>query len=283
MTKCNYVYIEDSSFLLIHGEDCVDYLQGLITNDINKCKNNEPIYSCLLTPQGKFLCDFFIINYNEKFLIEINKFFFDSFIENLNKYKLNSNIKILTENNFSSLVILNSDNKKNINNIDHIEFIDPRCYKLGKKIFLKKELKDDFVEKNQMKVVDFDIYRELMIKNLVPYAPEDLTTNKSLLLENNFERNNAIDWNKGCYIGQEITARMKYRALLKKRIYSLNLKKGSPNIQQTIKEEKNEYGKIINVKNKSVLAMLKIDLATKKINSKQLIKTDDGIVLDFIT
>ena len=165
----------------------------------------------------------------------------------------------------------------------NIEFIDPRCYKLGKKIFLKKELKDDFVEKNQMKVVDFDIYRELMIKNLVPYAPEDLTTNKSLLLENNFERNNAIDWNKGCYIGQEITARMKYRALLKKRIYSLNLKKGSPNIQQTIKEEKNEYGKIINVKNKSVLAMLKIDLATKKINSKQLIKTDDGIVLDFIT
>ena len=75
---------------------------------------------------------------------------------------------------------------------------------------------------------------------------------------------------------------MKYRALLKKKIYSLEIKYGSPIIGQQIKDDENEFGKIISIKNDSVLAMLKIELAEKKINTKQQIKTNEGVVLEFI-
>jgi folate-binding protein YgfZ len=117
---------------------------------------------------------------------------------------------------------------------------------------------------------------------LVPLSHYDLEENKSLLLENNFENLNSISWDKGCYVGQEITARMKYRSLLKKKIYSLEIKDGSPLIGQLIKDDESEFGKIISIKNNSVLAMLKIELAEKKINSKQKIKTNEGLVLEFI-
>ena len=103
-----------------------------------------------------------------------------------------------------------------------------------------------------------------------------------MLLENNFENLNAISWDKGCYIGQELTARMKYRALLKKRIYSLTVNEGAPQIEQAIKDDENNYGKIINVENNSILAMLNIELAESKINKQQKIKTNDGLVLEFI-
>ena len=83
-------------------------------------------------------------------------------------------------------------------------------------------------------------------------------------------------------MGQEITARMKYRALLKKKIYSLEIKEGSPLIGQVIKDDENEFGKIISIKNDSVLAMLKIELAEIKINKKKQIKTNEGLVLEFI-
>ena len=77
-----------------------------------------------------------------------------------------------------------------------------------------------------------------MIKNLVPFSHYDLEENKSLLLENNFENLNSISWDKGCYVGQEITARMKYRALLKKKIYTLNIVSGFPQKDQKIKKKR---------------------------------------------
>ena len=123
---------------------------------------------------------------------------------------------------------------------------------------------------------------EMLIQNTVPLSHFDLKENKSLLLENNFENLNAISWDKGCYVGQELTARMKYRALLKKRIYSLTVKDGTPQIEQQIKDDENNYGKIINVENNSILAMLNIELAESKINEQQKIKTNDGLVLEFI-
>ena len=84
------------------------------------------------------------------------------------------------------------------------------------------------------------------------------------------------------YVGQEITARMKYRALLKKKIYSLKIRDGSPIIGQLIKDNESEFGKIISIKNNFVLAMLKIELADKKIITKKQIKTNEGLILEFI-
>ena len=157
---------------------------------------------------------------------------------------------------------------------------DPRNNKIGNKLIINSEDSKIF---NNFNEIDEKKYHEILIQNTVPLSHFDLVENKSLLLENNFENLNSISWDKGCYVGQELTARMKYRAFLKKRIYSLVVKAGSPKADQTIKVDGINYGKIISIENKSILAMLKIELAEKKIYEKQQMKTSDGLVFDFIT
>ena len=94
MTTCNYIHLSESKFISIKGEDRKEFLQDIITNDINKCIKDRPIYACLLSPQGKFLADFFIINLENFYLIEINGKFIDNFMAKLNIYKLRSKINI---------------------------------------------------------------------------------------------------------------------------------------------------------------------------------------------
>ena len=266
----------NSRFLSIEGEDSNEFLQNLITNDINKCSEDNIIYSCLLSPQGKFLSDFFILKKDEKYLIETHSFFYEKLLKKLNLYKLRSKVHINEVNNLHSYSVFGDIQKDQDTFIFNI---DPRNKNIGLKlIHLKKNPKI----LNSLNEINEEKYHQILIKNVVPLSHYDLEENKSLLLENNFENLNSISWDKGCYVGQEITARMKYRALLKKKIYSLEIKDGSPIIGQQIKDDENEYGKIINIKNDSVLAMLKIELAEKKINTKQQIKTNEGVVLKFI-
>jgi len=276
MTVPYFYKNSNSRFLSIEGEDSNEFLQNLITNDINKCSEDNIIYSCLLSPQGKFLSDFFIFKKDEKYLIETHSFFYEKLLKKLNLYKLRSKVHINEVNNLHSYSVFGDIQK------DQDTFIfnsDPRNKNIGLKlIHLKKnpEIFDNLNEINEEK------YHQILIQNTVPLSHYDLEENKSLLLENNFENLNSISWDKGCYVGQEITARMKYRALLKKKIYSLEIKEGSPLIGQVIKDDENEFGKIISIKNDSVLAMLKIELAEIKINTKKQINTNEGLVLEFI-
>ena len=266
----------NSRFLSIEGEDSNQFLQNLITNDINKCTEYNMLYSCLLSPQGKFLSDFFIFKKDERYLIETHSFFYEKLLKKLNMYKLRSKVHVNEVNNLYSYSVF-GDLKKDQDTF--IFYIDPRNANIGIKLI---HLKQNPEILNSLNEINEEKYHQILIQNIVPLSHYDLEENKSLLLENNFENLNSISWDKGCYVGQEITARMRYRALLKKKIYSLKIKDGSPIIGQQIKDDENEFGKIISIKNDSVLAMLKIELAEKKINTKQQIKTNEGVILKFI-
>ena len=281
MTTDNYVNLNYSKFVSISGDDRKDFLQGIITNDIYKCDSKVPIYSCLLSPQGKFIADFFIIDYEKSYLIEIHKKFIDDFLKKLKIYQLRSNIKIRENNDFKSLVILGNNALFQFDS-DIINFIDPRCDKLGKKIFIRPERLHDFLIKFNLHEVNFDIYRELLIKNLIPFSTEDLIINKSLLLENNFDKINAIDWDKGCFVGQEITARMKYRALLKKQLYALKIISGNINIGDKIIEKEVNLGEVISKANQYIFCMLKIELVKEKSKKKSLLKINSFVTLKFL-
>ena len=276
MTVPYFYKNSNSRFLSIEGEDSNEFLQNLITNDINQCSKDNFLYSCLLTPQGKFLSDFFIFKEDKKYLLETHSLFFEKLLKKLNLYKLRSKIHIKEVYNLYSYSVFGDLQKDQ----DTLIFnIDPRNANIGLKLIHQKKdpkILDDFNNISEEK------YHEILIQNLVPLSHYDLEENKSLLLENNFENLNSISWDKGCYVGQEITARMKYRALLKKKIYSLEIKDGSPIIGQLIKDNESEFGKIISIKNNFVLAMLKIELADKKIITKKQIKTNEGLILEFI-
>ena len=160
--------------------------------------------------------------------------------------------------------------------INYIACIDPRHSILGQKIIINTSLKDKFLSDNNLVKIDVKSYRELMIKNLIPDSTKDLKINKSLLLENNFDAINAIDWEKGCYVGQEITALMKYRALLKKNIRTVEIISGSIMPGNKIFYNNNTIGEIVSCINNLGIAMLKIKDANDAFNKKNVLKTDSA-------
>ena len=276
MTVSYFYKNNNSRFLAVEGEDSCEFLQNLITNDIKKCSKENFLYSCLLTPQGKFFSDFFIFMKDEQYLIETHSFFYEKLLKKLNLYKLKSKIFIIEITDLYSYSVF-GDLQKDKDTIIYNN--DPRNRNIGNKLIHQRKspkILNKFNEIYEKK------YHEILIQNIVPLSHYDLEENKSLLLENNFENLNSISWDKGCYIGQEITARMKYRALLKKRIYSLIVKEGFPQVKQSIIDDEDNYGIIISIENDSILAMLKIELAERKINAQQQIKTNGGLVLEFI-
>ena len=273
----NYFYKNTKSkFLEISGQDSVPFIQNLITNDINKCKENHFVYSCLLTPQGKFFADFFIFKNKEKFVFEVNDIFYENFLNKLNMYKLRSNINIEEIKLFYSFIIFG---ELEINNHYEILNFDPRNNNIGKKLIQY----DPLIKFNE-KIIEIDEkkYHEILIKNKVPYSPFDLQENKSLLLENNFDNINAISWNKGCFVGQEITARMKYRALLKKQLYALELISGKINIGDKIIEKGVVLGEVISKANQYIFCILKIELVREKSEKKALLDIDSSTTLKFL-
>ena len=277
-TNC-FIKNNFAKFILIKGKDSANFLQGLITNDINKSSNGKAIYSCLLSPQGKFLADFFIYNQNEEYLIEINEQFFQTFCDKLNMYKLRSNVEIIKIKHLQSYIVFG--NQIDLSDKSIIVFNDPRNHNLGKKIYVNSN-SEDLVKLNTFKELKFDFYKEELMKNLIPNATDDLIENKSLLLENNFQNINAIDWSKGCYVGQEITARMKYRSLLKKQIYVLELLSGNIDLNENIILDNINIGNIISKTNKYVLCMLRIKIAEPKKAIKEKIKINNSVMLRFL-
>ena len=265
----------NSKFISIEGEDSSEFLQNLITNDIHNCTKDKVIYSCLLTPQGKFFSDFFIFKIEDKFILETHELFYENLLKKLKIYKLRSNVLINKIDIIHSFIIF-GDIEKDKSTIIFAK--DPRRDNIGQKLIHEASNPKILKSYNQ---INEDEYHEILIKNLVPFSHYDLEENKSLLLENNFENLNSISWDKGCYVGQEITARMKYRALLKKKIFTFNVISGFPQKHQKIKEKGIDVGKIISVKNKTLIAMMKIEFVESKLKSNKYIESDDGLVLDF--
>ena len=269
----NYFYKNSKSkFFKISGPDSVTFIQNLITNDINKCNDNHYLYSCLLNPQGKFVADFFIFKRNEHFIFEVHNVYFDNIVNKLNMYKLKSNIKIEEFKSLYSFIIF-GDLK--INNNYLILNIDPRSKRIGKKLIQEEAIINSNLE---TKEIEEKKNHEILIQNNVPYSLFDLKENKSLLLENNFDNLNAISWDKGCYVGQEITARMKYRALLKKKLYALKLISGNVEIGDKILD----LGVVISKANQYIFCMLKIEHVKTKKENKDSLKINTSTILKFL-
>ena len=170
-----FFHHRNSRFFKISGEDSKTFIQNLITNDITKCKNNEFIYSCLLSPQGKFLADFFIFKINEYYFFETDKKFYLNLLNKFKMYKLRSNINIEEENLFSYSLF---------NEEYDVDFLiqnsDPRNKNLGSKIILQNQI--ELQNKDTIQINEIE-YHEILIKNYTPYSHLDLIENKSYLQE----------------------------------------------------------------------------------------------------
>ena len=233
MKKDQVVILEKRGVILVSGEDAKDFLQNIITNDINKVSNKNSVFSALLTPQGKYLNEFFIIQNNKGYLLDCSENSTNQLIKDLSKYKLRSIVEIEDLSNEFVVGIINflkfkelqKELKLNDNTIAYRDtpiFLDPRNKELGARIVSNLEKLYLTIKKLNLSIINSNEYYSLAHKLGVP--EKGLLNLKDQLfgLEANFETHRAIDFKKGCFIGQENTARMKLKNKLRRRLLPIS-------------------------------------------------------------
>jgi len=262
------VYIlEDRGILYINGPDSEKFLQNLISNDIEKVNKSKSCFASLLSPQGKFLFDFIVIKHKDGYLLDCEKRIVDQLYKKLVMYKLRSNVEILNLSN--EFVVAAFNHKKFLSiegtkdelgyttkyNEDHV-LLDPRNKKLGGRIIANLEKLYMSLKKMKLKSSNVDEYYKLSFELGIPQSNMDQLQEKLFGIECNFVELNAIDFKKGCYVGQENTSRIKNKDKLNKRLLPVQVKQGSINNNDSITSNNVEIGKVM-IANKFSFALIK--------------------------
>ena len=255
MEKDQVVILEKRGVILVSGEDAKDFLQNIITNDINKVSYKNSVFAALLTPQGKYLNEFFIIQNNKGYLLDCSENSTSELIKDLSKYKLRSKVEI--EDFSSEFVIgvinnskfkeLQEELKSNENTITYRDtpiFLDPRNEKLGARIISNLEKLYLTIKKLSLNIIDKKEYYSHAHKLGVPEKGLINLKDQLFGLEANFELFQAIDFKKGCFVGQENTARMKLKNKLRRRLLPISSSK-KLNIGDEITFNDIKIGKIL--------------------------------------
>lgn len=227
----SYIPLQSRGVIVLYGPDTRDFLQGIITNDINKLDSQKAVYSLLLSPQGKYLYDFFLIRYGKYILLECENVYLQQIIEKLDLLKTYLRVKIKDVSSLYKVGVL-FNTKSTECNESQIIFQDPRHKSLGMRIIHKGEIKEP--------AGDFTQYEKVRIQNLVPDGARDMVQNSSFLLQYLIDKVNGISFNKGCYIGQEVVNRMSRQETFRRKLYLVEGNSALPNIGTKVTNENNE-------------------------------------------
>ena len=267
MKKEDVYIFEDRGLLYLNGEDVNEFLQNLVTNDIEKVNNEMSCFAALLTPQGKYLFDFLIIKHKAGYFLDCEKKNIDELYKQLTLYKLRSKVEILNLSNefvvagISYEKFLTFDNSKDIEGftIKYREdpiFLDPRLKKLGARLIINLEKLYLSLKKLELKTAKIEDYYKFSHELGVSQIDNDKLQNKIFGIECNFEELNGIDFKKGCYVGQENTARIKLKNKLSKKLFAIKIIEGNINSEEIFLKDK-EVGKLL-IKNNNPFALIKI-------------------------
>ena len=266
MKKNNVYILEDRGLLYINGEDVKEFLQNIITNNIDIVSENNSCFAGLLSPQGKYLYDFLVIKHQSGYFLDCEKKIIDDLYKQLTLYKLRSKVEIL---NLSNEFVVAAIHKEKFLEIEGSKdqlgytikyredsmFLDPRNKELGARLIINLEKLYLSLKKLNLKNSKVEEYYNLSHDLGIPQTDTINLQNKLFGIECNFEELNGIDFKKGCYVGQENTARIKHKNKLNKRILPLTLLEGNLE-HEVLKINNNEIGKVL-IKNKNPFALIK--------------------------
>ena len=287
----NNVYIlDDRAILYINGDDAKNFLQNLISNDINKVTDNSSCFASLLTPQGKFLYEFMVVKHKLGYFIDCEKLQSEEIFKQLNIYKLRSNVEILNLSNefvvasFGYQKYLSLEGSKDILGFtfkyreDPI-FLDPRNKNLGGRLIIN--LEKLYLSLKKLELKDSKIENYYFQSYKLGIVPKNLNKLKNKLfgIECNYEELNAIDFKKGCYVGQENTARIKLKNKLSKRLLPIELINGKLMEGEPIFFDDIEIGKVL-IDEEYPFALIKF--LDKNFDKNQIFKCKDGQIKIFI-
>ena len=263
----NVYILEDRGILYINGADAKEFLQNLISNDINKVNDDNSCFASLLTPQGKFLFAFIIVKHKAGCFLDCEKSQTEALFRQLNIYKLRSDVEIMNLSNefviaaFNYEKFLKFEGAKDQpgNTIKYREdpiLLDPRNKDLGARLIINLEKLYLSLKKLELKDSPIAEYYELSHELGIAQKEMNKLQNKLFGIECNFEELNGIDFQKGCYVGQENTARIKLKNKLSKRLLPIELIEGELNQDDLIYSGEVEIGKVL-INSKYPFALIK--------------------------
>jgi len=256
MNTQNVYILEDRGILYINGVDAKEFLQNLVSNDINKVDEAKSCFASLLTPQGKFLFAFIIVKHKSGYFIDCEKSQTEALFKQLSVYKLRSDVEIM---NLSNEFVIAAFNREKFlkfegakdepgNTIKYREdpiLLDPRNKDLGARLIINLEKLYLSLKKLELKDTNVDEYYRLSHELGIVQKEMNKLQNKLFGIECNFEELNGIDFKKGCYVGQENTARIKLKNKLSKRLLAIQLISGKLTEDAPIYAKDIEIGKVL--------------------------------------
>ena len=278
-------YVTSKGFVSVSGIDSPDFLQNIISNDIKKVTDNNCIFASLLTPQGKFLFEFIILKREKSYLIECNEELTKDLFNKLNSYILRSKVEIRIEKNLTSVDIpflkfkeLNFNNLNLINYKNYLIFEDPRIKNTLARAVIKQSKIKDFLNDLNIELSNKKyLFEGKLFKLGIPSKDINKLQNQIFSLEANFQELNGIDQKKGCYIGQENTARMNLKNKVNKRLFAIKIISGEVKEDQKITLENEEIGKII-IDGQFPFAIIKINKENKNSLINKELKTETSTI-----
>lgn len=220
-----FAELTERGVLTVSGSDRESYLQGLVSNDVVRAVQGQAVWSALLTPQGKYQHDFFMVADGDRLLLDCEGD--DRLIDlgrTLRKFILRSDVTLGMERGFATFVAW-GDDAAALTNADGVtefaggvRFADSRLPDLAMRILAPSDAARAALHEAGLTEVSPDVWHARRIAAGVPDGSRDMDIDKSILLEAGFDELHGIDWKKGCYMGQELTARTKYRGLVKRRL-----------------------------------------------------------------
>ncbi len=227
----------DRTVLKVSGTDHESFLQGLVSNDVKGLKDGL-VYAALLTPQGKYLADFLLVPAEDAILVDVATDQARALAQRLTMYKLRADVAIEATDIMPS---------RGLGEAPEGAFADPRHAELGWRAYDGRDGDEN---------VDWDAIR---VAHCIPETGIELTGD-SYLLEAGFEQLNGVDFRKGCYVGQEVTARMKHKTELKKGFATVSVEGEAP-VGTAITRDGKPVGTMFTQSGGQAIAYLRFDRA----------------------
>ena len=283
--------MSDRGVLAVRGEDARTFLQGLISNDVEKVTAERSIHAAFLTAQGKYLFDFFVVQAldGDGVWLECEAARLTDFARRLKMYKLRSKVSLedisadwrvwaLFGSGAAGALSLSPEVGTTVPIADGIAYTDPRHAEMGARMLVAADAPAPEFGAEVGSAATRDDYDRLRMPLGIPDGPRDMELEKALLLECGFDELNGVDWDKGCYMGQELTARTKYRGLIKKRLLPVTLDGVAPESGTPITAGDREVGELRSSLDGQGLALVRIDRVEDAENAGTSLVTGEATV-----
>jgi len=261
---------DERGVLRLSGPDTRDFLQGIVSNDVYKASPSRALWAAFLTPQGKYLHDFFLLDEGEALLLEGDAARLPDLAKRLRPYKLRSKVEIALPEPAPVVALLWGEGVAEALGLpneagaagplgDGLVFLDPRVPEAGARAILPAATAEATLRDAGFAPGERSDHERLRIALGLPDGARDMEPEKAILLENGFDELAGVDWQKGCWLGQELTARTKYRGLVKKRLLPVRFDGPAPAPGTAVTRDGREVGEIRSLAGDRALALLRLE------------------------